>query len=82
MTRVYANRTPLVEEMLELAPDALGVDVDASTPVRIEAWLAYARELFERERRLRAYAELADVEEERVAAVHAANLRAAADGLL
>jgi hypothetical protein len=50
--------------------------------VRLEAWLAYARDLFERERRTRAYAELADLEDERVAAVRAANLRAAADGLL
>jgi hypothetical protein len=82
MTRVYANRTPLMDEMLELAPDALGLAEDASTPVRLEAWLAYARDLFERERRTRAYAELADLEDERVAAVRAANLRAAADGLL
>lgn len=81
-TRVYANRTDLVEEMLELAPEALGVADDASTPVRIEAWLAFAKEMFEEQRRLRAYADLADLEAERLAVVHAANVAAAADGLL
>lgn len=81
-TRVYANRTELVDEMLALAPEALGVAEDASTPVRIEAWLAFAKEMFAEQRRLRAYGELADVEAERLAAVHAANVAAAADGLL
>jgi len=82
MRRVYANRTGLVDEMLELAPAALGLDADASTPARIEAWLAYARAAFEEERRVRAYAELADLEAERVAAVRAAAVGAADDGIL
>lgn len=82
MSRVYANLTPLVEEMLERAPSELGVDEDASAHVRMEAWLAFAKEAIGRENRLRAYRELADVEAERLAAIHAANLQAAADGLL
>ncbi|MGA0121885.1 MAG: hypothetical protein ACO3KD_02600 [Gaiellales bacterium] len=82
MSRVYANRTPLVDEMIERAPEALGLEPDASTPARLEAWLAYARAAFEAERRARAYADLADLEAERLAVIHAANLQAAADGLL
>ena len=82
MSRVYANRTALVDEMLALAPAVFGLGDDASTPTRIEAWLAYARDLFERECRERAYAELADIEDERVAVVRQANVEAAAAGLL
>ena len=82
MSRVYANRTDLMDEMLALAPAALGLDAGASTPARIEAWLAYARAAYEEERRVRAYAELADLEAERVAAVRAAAVGAADDGIL
>lgn len=82
MERVYANRTPLMDEMLDLAPEALELSDDASTPARMEAWLAYARAAYHRELRSRAYGELADLEQERLAAIRAANVDAAASGLL
>lgn len=82
MERIYAKRTPLAAEMLELAPAALNLPVDASTPARMEAWLVYARTAYQREVRARAYEELADLEQERLAAIQAANLDAAANGLL
>jgi len=82
MERIYAKRTPLAAEMLELAPAALNVPVDASIPARMEAWLVYARAAYQREVRARAYEELADLKQERHAAIKAANLDAASFGLL
>lgn len=80
MDRVCAYRTPLVDEML--APATLGLDDRASVGERLEAWLAYARDRFDEERRIRAYAELADLEAERRAVVRASAVGAARSGIL
>lgn len=81
-SRVYVNRTEFVDEMLALAPGALGLPEDAPASVRIEAWLVFAKTTFDGQRPQRTHTESSDVEDERLTAVRAANVAAAATGLL
>lgn len=50
---VPVHRSVLVDEMIALAPEALGLDDGTSAGERLAAWLAYARDRFEEERRTR-----------------------------
>lgn len=76
--RIYLHRTATVEEALALAPQALGLPDDASTPARIEAWLEYALAMYRDHQRMRAYEELAMHDADRLADVKA-DTRAAID---
>lgn len=84
-SRVYAPLTPVVEEALEHAPEALDLDDDASAARRSAAWIEYGyrrwREDKDREARILAYQELAE-DRERLDIIRRSSREAVAAGLL
>ena len=52
MSTVSVSRSPIVEEAISLAPEALSIPADTSDAERVEAWLAFALERYHEHERL------------------------------